>query len=631
MAKNSIITISSLRGGLNNSDPAPAIQDDEVTQADNVEFFLSPLGERRLGCEAVDLAASGVDIKTAVVFLGVHHPAQTDIINNELWAGGVTIGTLLSFARRSGGTWSPITATDTFSANSTAIGRIHAQSLHGKFFIGAKSNVDRLHAWDGTSLRRAGLAPPAVAPTSSDTVGAGTFADTRYYRVRFAVLDADGDINLMSEPSPERTHAPAGNKTGVTITRPATVDGNETHWILEASSGDGNWYQLATTVIATSTATDTTIPATGYGAFDLSPDIGDYTVPSSVKFVIADQDRLVFGGSWEDPSQGSRVSWTPAFGSTGHGNDERIPLDTDNFVDLDWMSGGDLTGLSQPVNGSIYAFKFNKIYKLQRSGDINNAYTAYLLSAARGAVEGSIVNGADEYGGACVYFLDPAIGPCRIGSAGLQEMKGIRGTWQTVNVAAQPILPHGIYYPDKQQVHWWVTVDGASLPNKKIVCQVSEVRSSENGSTDRGWSLADGLIAEAWCSTTVPEVVTNMDGVIRLSFRPYIGGLNPNGVLRCDVGDTDNETEYEAVIVTKPITLVGLLGKWGVMSAALLAEPVDDDSAAMRISLIRDYGKETISVERDFVPEGDESVVNILIDNLDIAQSYAVQLEFRDV
>lgn len=630
MPKSSILSLINLKGGLNNTDQPTALPDDQVVEATNVEFLFSQLGERRLGCASIDIAGSGLDLESSIVFLGSFQPAQADLINSEIWAAAATIGTNVKLSRRVGNTWNTVTSADTLNPNSASVGRMQAQSIHGKYFFAAQSNVNRIHVWDGVTFRRAGLAGPIAAPTAIDTVAGGSFADVRYYRVRFSIQNA-GTTILKSEPSDELTFTPSGANSGAIVTRPAIQDGNETHWILEASSGDGNWYDIATTIIGTTTATDTTIPATSYATFELSPDIGDHTVIPSVKFVVADQDRLVFGGSWEDSSQGSRVSWTPVYGATGVGNDERIPLDTNNYVDLDWMGGGgNLTGLSKPVNGSLYAFKLTSIYKLQRSGDIDAAYVAYQLSAARGAIEGSIINGSDEFGGSCVYFLDPSIGPCRIGSAGMQSMDGLQQTWKTVNVNALPIISHGIYYPDKQQVHWWVATNSSVTPTLKIIVQVSEIRSNEHGATDRGFSLADGLIATAWCSHTIPEVVTQ--GVVeRLSFRPYIGLINPGGIKRCDVGSTDDGTTYTASITTKPYLMSGLLGQWGGMAASLLGDAIDDEAMQMSVSLIRDFGKESNSVTVDFVPESTESVVNAKMDNLDMSQAYAIQVKFQDV
>ena len=42
--------INSIRGGMNNQDPPQALPDDQAVLLENVEFFYSTLGERRLGC-----------------------------------------------------------------------------------------------------------------------------------------------------------------------------------------------------------------------------------------------------------------------------------------------------------------------------------------------------------------------------------------------------------------------------------------------------------------------------------------------------------------------------------------------------------------------------------------------------
>src|SRR5581483_9241133 len=53
------LAIGNWRGGQNDTDPAIAIQDDQVQLARNVEFFLSMLGERRAGCDPIDLTGAG--------------------------------------------------------------------------------------------------------------------------------------------------------------------------------------------------------------------------------------------------------------------------------------------------------------------------------------------------------------------------------------------------------------------------------------------------------------------------------------------------------------------------------------------------------------------------------------------
>ena len=567
-----------------------------------------------------------------MVHLSIHYPALAEVYEAEVMAISATEGAGVNFNRRDKDlVWSTLTPTDAATSTYPEALRINAQTLHGKWFVAYKSAEDRMHVWDGTSLRRVGMAPPVAAPTAVDTAAAGVFTGVRLYRVRF--IERDGTVILRrSEPSPELTFTPSGVNTGATVTRPAVVSEGETHWELEASDGDGNFYIIDTVAIGTTTSTDTTQPATDYANSELSEDIGDYALVPSVKFVKADQDRLIMAGSWTEAEKDSRVYWTPVWKDPGVGNDERLPADIDNFVDLDWMVGGGLTGISDPVNGVFYAFKWNRIYKFQRTGRLDQAYDVFLLSSFRGALPGSIIAGTDEYGRGCIYFLDPAVGPMRVGAQGLQHIKNIRGTWLTVNTKADDVLAHGVYYPDKFQVHWWVPVNGADTPNKKLVLQVNELRtSSDDAGTSRGWAVATGKIAEAWCSTVVPEEITDEDtGDVSLSYRPYIGLSSTDYILRADVGSTDNGQTFRAKIITKPFLLSGLLNRFGAMTAALLADPNPDPDIRINVRFIRDFGLEENLTTTDFTREGSETLVIKTFDNLVMSSARSIQIEFSD-
>jgi hypothetical protein len=140
-----------------------------------------------------------------------------------------------------------------------------------------------------------------------------------------------------SEPGATLTFAPSGTKTGAVITKPASIGESETHWEIEASTDNANFYRLAQTVVGTTTYTDTVALGTGYATSGtLSADTGDYTRIPSGKFLVSDDDRLVIAGSWENADYASRIWWTPVYGdTTGVGNDERLEMDTDPFLDLD--------------------------------------------------------------------------------------------------------------------------------------------------------------------------------------------------------------------------------------------------------------------------------------------------------
>lgn len=625
---SSFFVINNLKGGMNDTDPPQAVADDCCVLAKNVEFLASTMGERRLGAEVVDVSTSLIALEDRIVFLAVHLPELTEIKNSLLFAVGATPDLSTRVALRNGVALTDINPVDPILPTSPEIYQIRAQSSHNKLFVTYKSAEDRTHVLDGIILRRAGLAAPASAPTAGNS-GVGAFSGARTYRVRL-IKKTGAVINLRSEPSPELVFTPSGGGLGVAVARPASVGEVETHWELEASSGDGNFYVIATTPIATTSFVDTNTTVQ-YADFVLSEAIGAYSLIESAKFVIADQDRLIFGGSWEDPTHGSRIAWTPVYTATGVGNDERMPSNTTNFRDLDWQDAGELTGMSKPINGSFYVFKLSRIYKIQRTGELANAYDDYLLSTTRGAIPGSVVDGTDEAGRPCVYFLDPAVGPCRVSQAGIQFMSGIRGTWETVNTTADKLVTHGIYYPDKFQVHWWVATDNANSPNYKIIAQITEVQSTDTGNTIRGWSVADGTIAMAYCSTILPETATDpVTGITSLHYRPYAGFDSPHLILRCDIGNNDNGDTYVGLIRTKPYILAGLLNRFGVMAGALFAKTLDDPEVMMQITVIRDFGVDTNSVETDFLSNDDGDAVNKRFDDLIMSNAYAIQFEFAD-
>lgn len=630
------LIIESFRGGMNDEDPPHVIEDDQCVLMENVELFESTLGERRRGCESIDVTGSGLDGEETGVFLGTHLPTDATLLQSELWAAAVTYNDSFTLARRASATWSAITPPD--SPQTTAVMHLmRSYSLHGKLFIAYPSNpaVDRLKVWDGTTFRFAGLAAVSDAPTAADTAVAGTFVDTRFYRVRIIEKDGDDKILRRSEPSPELTFVPGGTFDGAVVTMPTDdVNEGETHWEIEASNGDGNWYLISTIAIGTTTFTDNTDPSTDYAAFDLSADIGDYDLIPSIKFIKGDEDRLVFFGHWLDPQKDSRLSWTPVGAATGVGNDERTPLDTDNYLDLDWQDGGGATDMSTPIKGSFYCFKWQRIYKVQRSGIRTRAYDAYLIEPQNGAIAGSVVNGVDEYGRSAVYFIDPNQGPMRIGSAGLQPIKNLKGTWRRLNTTAEETVAHGVFYPDKQQIKWWISVDGNEAPSLLVTLHCDLVRSQADG-TKRGWTIATGKIARAHASTVFPEAVTNELGATQLTYRPYIitGGVDDGVVLlRCDITNEDDTEVYRAHIISKPFIRKGLLNEWGAMESALLAAANDDTTVQISLKFIRDFGREeSAEVITDFVPVNTEDPVIKYFDNLKMSEAKSIQVEIEDV
>jgi hypothetical protein len=619
--------ISSLRGGMNDSDPAVSLPDDQCTLAQNVEFNRSMLGERRRGALAIDLVGSGLESCDKIVWMHRHLPTTIEA-DAQLWVLGIINSTAVLVYKDT--TWHTVTMSDALTIDGSSEYQVQGVSLHGKLFIAYNSTVDRLHVWDGTSLRRAGLAGPAAAPTGANT-GVGTFIGTRYYRVRYTV-QAAGITIRRSEPSAVLTFAPSGTGTGVIVTKPAATTEGETHWELEASTDNANFYAIATTVVATTTATDSTSYATGYEAYTLSADIEDYALIPSAKFLAADDDRLIFAGSFESETLSSRVGWTPVRKSVGVGNDERVETDTDPVVDLDSQEGGGLTGISSGIQGYIYAFKWSHVYQLVRSGLRTSAYRAYSITESRGAIPGSIVPGVDQTGNPVLYFLDPSAGPCRFGSRGGVQACGAdihKGIWSRVNLTATKAISRGVYDPINRQVHFWLAVDGGNSPSIRIVLQTNETRDTADTGARRGWSTWTGGSCSALAVCLFSDNIDD-DAARNRSLRPFIGREGGGLIWRCDTEHNDNGTAYSARIVSKPYIPESILNHFGVMSGALVATAAA--STSIQVTVIRDFGVEdSTAVEVSLAPSGSESQVIKRLDALRMSEARAIQIEFEDL
>jgi hypothetical protein len=643
------ITVSSLRGAVNDNDPPTSLPADVCTIAENVEFFYSTLGERRAGCTAVTLPATitGDANITAVTWMGTHYPTNS-LGAIELWAFGQSLTAANNVLTRNVlGVWSTVTPDDAITSTYTSgYGPgIRGASLHGKFYTAYKSSVDQLHVWDGTSLRKCGLAAPSAAPTAADSGGAGALAGKRYYRVRYVTMSGT-TVLRRGEPSAVLGFTPSGANASITVTRPALISQGETHWEIEASTDNANFYRVSQIAVATTTYVDSVVFATGYASGGtLSETLTAYTLIPSGKYLTTDADRLIIGGSWENSAYGSRIWWTPVLGSTGVGNDERLDMTVNPYIDLDGFEGGDLTGLSHSVNGYLYAFKWGAIYKILRKGQATAAYDAVPITKSRGAFPNSLVEGVDQAGNPALYFLDPLVGPMRIGTYGLEWLgRDLRTTWGRVNQNA--VVPaHGVFYQTKNQVHFWVALDGATHPNFKIVVHCDQIVSDENGGR-RGWVTVPvgDRISDAYCSLMFS---TNVDsGDIRGFLQtPFIGkgqwavsGVTiKNLIQRCDVGTTDAFTTgdtvayYRGKVQTRPFSPVGVSNETALLAATLVVAAASSPANDVHVQAVKNFGIETKTLGVDLFPDGDEDVLVKQLDNLSFSEMNTVQFTFGDL
>jgi hypothetical protein len=620
------LQITSLRGGMNNTDPAIALPEDQCVLAQNVEYVESMLGERRLGTTAITLPAflSGKD---RVPFLFRHLPTA-DETAAELWALGVTSTTTVALGRKTA-SWSEITISDTPTLTGFSQYRWQAVTLHGKIHFFYDSNVDRPHVWDGTTMRRSGFEDTYSAPTSADA-GSGTLTGTRYGRVRF--VEVSGSTVLRrSEPSAVKTHSPSGTGASITWTRPTAPSEGETHWEVELSTDNANFYRMDRIALATTTHSDSVVYATGYAATGtLSEDTGDYTPLWSARYATADEDRLVIAGSWEDDALASRVGWTPVFNADGVGNDERLESDTDPTKDLDTYKYGPVTGLSEPILGGIWVTKQHAVYKLSRTGKRDVAYEADLFSAALGGIHGSLVSGVDETGQPCLYAIDFEQGPYRIGIGGIKRCgEDLRATWSTLNINATAVVTQALYYPKKKQVIWCLATDANNRPDKAVVLHVDKARPYADG-IRKGWALWTGTRASA---LSMCLFASNIDDntTRNLNLVPFIGLEGSSLVHRCDTGTDDNGTAFVSTITSKPYFMRSPAHHFEARAAALMGKATTN--AKVDVKCIRDFGIETTVTVSDvtFTASGSETQVTNLLDSFKGAEMEVGQFQFTDV
>lgn len=724
------ITVVSHRGGLNEDAPHSLLEN-ECTEATNVEWWLSLLGERRGGCAQLPSLPSNLTTLATMCHISQWVPTNDPTLP-EFVAAAATPGTTVAFSRYGiDAVWHALTPGDTVDTNSPYVYRMQAQALDAVNYLAVKSNVNRLQCWDSTQWRRTGIAVPS-APTAADTGTTGSFTGTRYYRQRDVFMS--GSVVLRrSEPSAVTTFAPNGAKNGATITKGASASGELTsHWELEASLDNANYYRIARTANATTTATDNTTgpkttPASSHSAptstdgsavlyvllsnqaaqlnltgtisngvysdgtniggrgwigYDASgayinftastawvagqnwfasPDVasaletaavggtsqdysavgvlseavGAYLTIGAVEFLTVDGDRLVYAGHFTDPTLKSTVGWSPVGADPGVGNAERAPIVATGGApitttqDLDNYDGGPLNGIMASTFGTWYAFKNQRIYSAVRTRDNTYAYDINTVTTSRGGLRGSLVKGSDVKGNSVIYFLDPFVGPSQITNGGvISTIRGLtKKTWPRVNLKASSVVCCSAYYPAKQQVIWFVAVDGGNVPTLGIKLQTNELQVDDEGFLRGGLSLITGKAATARCMAAL----TLTSGAYTTDV-PVVGLPSADFLCQLDAGTTDNGTDFTASVKGKPRFAAGLLGMWGSMRTAFLATA--DAAGKCIVNLIGVNAANGVDVhtsgDLSLAPINTEAQVVRPLENLTIAEVSSVQVQITD-
>jgi hypothetical protein len=215
---------------------------------------------------------------------------------------------------------------------------------------------------------------------------------------------------MRSEPSTIATIT-ITDDAGVTVTKGAVSGDSETHWELEASVlTTGPWYLIATTVVGTSTASDTSATVSTTTPTD---ETGLYIPPPSAKYMETDGVSLLMGGAWETsaatgqttPVQ-NRVWFTRPLGASDVSDDESIPDSATYKNRLDIGDAGPITAVGGPIYGEMFVFKDQGVGKLIPTGDAVSPYALSMLTYAVGAVHQRLVKKGEMDGIPVIFFAD---------------------------------------------------------------------------------------------------------------------------------------------------------------------------------------------------------------------------------
>lgn len=369
-------------------------------EADNLNFLSDAFCSMRNSFTEEDLTDAG--FTGEIQWLGRH---TTNDGVEEIWGAANNSGTV-ACARKVAGVWTPVTLADSPVAGNLT--EMHAVTFNGKLFLGYKSSVNRLHVWDGTSVRRVGVSVSGVG-SAADT-GAGAYAATaRQYRFSQRIKDGS-DIVCESELSAAISFTPSGAGTAARVTGPSAVD-SATHWVLYgliSSAGDvyDLYEELAETAIG-ATYDDSTAPASYDG--DAPPVLNSNIPPPSAKCLATDSTRLILTGAWESSAlagqttpAANRVWFSRPLAATDVGDDEAIP----NGLWLNIGDAGPTTAIGT-IYTNVYVFKLGSTHKLVPTQDPDGPFSRVLISENFGAVgQRCVANGETEDGFGALFFAD---------------------------------------------------------------------------------------------------------------------------------------------------------------------------------------------------------------------------------
>lgn len=645
------ILINNLTGGRNGFDPPHNLPANQCVEALNVDWYGATIARRRGGSTAISM--SGGTAPGNVTRLIKFQPGGDDTAA-EMWLTTAAAGAVLIKRLAGGTTWADVTGGSLITANTGMERLVETATLDGRLYIAANSATgSRVMVYDPTlsspQIRYVGFTTPVSNPTMADT-GSGSLATSpRFYRIRW--IQKDGTkIVRRSEPSAGATFSPSGSGLSVRVTRPTAAGENETHWEVEAravnvatasdSSLLGPYYLIGTIAIATTTFDDSNAIVRYPLDFTASPDVGEYSTWTNVRYLITDGNRLIGAGSHKTGEKTSRIYYSSVLGATDQGDIERVPINSthENFIDLNENDGGAITGLGRSMNGAFYAFKRRQIWRITPTGDEVTPYLPRRLSSAFGAIsQASIIEGRDMYGNPALYFWSEE-GPCRLtiqgdGSAVVQYLgEDIRDlTTQITFAGFNQAFPHAMYYPAKHQIWFWFNyVAGGNTFYVKAVFDVMRSTVVQGESVRGGWSIhGDYTTATSMSTTGLSGLMfaATLGASMGVDFVPYVAV--GTSILRTDTTDvSDNSVAFQAYVKTAPIDTVPFGENVGFGVSTVLADP--SSGVTIMQSLIRDYGLETRTSTVSLTAAASETKVIRKFEDSEIAGAGTVQVQIGD-
>lgn len=620
------LLVTDLRRGRNGLNPPHALSENECRDAVNVDFYQTMLGRKRGG--SASLSMTGSIFTGKVSSLGRHVPTSDGTLA-ELWATDDAATPIVN--RLAGGTtW----AAPTLKDNPTGKGwDFDYASSTGKFFIAYQSGVDRLHCWDGSTVRRTGLASPA-APSVANT-GAGTYgAVYRTYRVRWTVQSA-GVTTRRSEPSAATAFTPSGAGTAARVTEPTAANEGETHWEIEVSQDGATFFVLAAVVVGTTTYDDSALTTT-YGNNTVSASIGTYTVQPSYRFIALDNNRLLGFGCYATNNKQNRIEISAVIGELNISDNERVPLG--NFLDLDENDSGAPTGLIGPVLGAYFAFKETQIWKLTPTGNPIVPYSRSAVSKTIGAVnDRSITVGEDEYGNPCIYWIFKR-GIYRYGSSGIEFIGGgvsdlIIGPTSIINITSATKtlqVGHVLWHTKLRQVWFWIAVGSETEPQTTLLVynlgKYGGFLAPTSSQSPSGWSRFTGGVCNARASVSFSNTV---GASMSLDLSPYICySVSNNAIRKLDTSDLDDAgTPFKAYVTTKTY-FADVPNNLVVNRCYLLAKSASGVTITQTLS--GNFGIQTSTDTVNLTPSGTETWVTRRFEDARMADTGSVEVTVGD-